>query len=76
MHLAVGQIPTNMGAVVLMISHSTQQCYEVLILEDAKGYPHWRFYMRMVLEDSKLLDITEGRVSKPDATVNVAGHKE
>jgi hypothetical protein len=67
---------SNMGAVVLTISHSTQQRYEVPILEDAEGYPHWRFYMRMVLKDSKLLNITKGRVPKPDAAVDTAGHKE
>jgi hypothetical protein len=66
----------NTGMVVPIISYLTQQHYEVLILKDTKGYPHWRFYIKMVLEDSKLLDITKGRILKPDTAVDMAGYEE
>ena len=66
----------NNAAAVTTSSAPSSHCYKVPILEDAEGYTHWHFCMKLVLEDCKLLSIVEGRLPKLDLNVDAAAHED
>ena len=49
--------------------------YEIPTLEDAEGFTHWHFCMKMVLQDNDLLAVTDGTLPRPNATTDAAGYE-
>jgi|SRR6266850_176234 len=64
------QTGTTNTVAVAMSSQSASIRYKVPILEDADGYAHWHFCMTMVLEESDLMGITDGTLTKPNTTAD------
>jgi hypothetical protein len=48
--------------------------YEISTLEDAEGFTHWHFCMKMVLQDNNLLAIMDGTLPQPDTTADPTRH--
>jgi len=69
-----GNAPTTQagtGTATSMQSRSTQIHYEIPILEDADGFTHWHFCMKLVLQDSDLLSVVDGTLPKPNVATDL-----
>ena len=49
--------------------------YKIPMLEDAKGFTHWHFCMKMVLQDNNLLTVTDRTLPQPNATMDTARYE-
>jgi len=69
-----GNTPTTQagtGTATSTQSRSAQIHYEIPILEDADGFTHWHFCMKLALRDSDLLSVVDGTLPKPNVATDL-----
>ena len=54
-----------------MQSQSTQIHYKIPILEDADGFMHWHFCMKLALHNNDFLSVVNGTFMKPNITADL-----